>query len=87
MRLINSMSFYLGIGVDIFSMKMGKVFAVANIYGAMENKVGYQENVLAHNFLEKEKLMLGGDTNSKQKVDIWGNATRANPLAYYFKKF
>ena len=86
-KLNNSWTSDLLIGVEVSSMELGIDLTLVNVCGQCSDRVGFWNTLLARSYMIGLNLMVVGDLNFfLGRVEMWGPNARANPLVEFFLK-
>ena len=77
--------FESGVGIKLYSLELGKVMIVINIYGPYTNRETFWDELLAKEFIKDDLVVLGGDLNlTLGSGEVWGPRAIPDSQADHF---
>ena len=74
-RCDNFWGFRAGIGVEVYSRDIDRVFFVVNIYGPYQEQLPFWDRIFSMSWWNSPNLIVGGDLNfSLGEAEIWGES-------------
>jgi exonuclease III len=80
--------FESGIGLNIFSVELGRSLMLVNIYGPYVDRQRYWDSLAKCSWFSDQEVILGGDLNfSIGAAEVWGPRTNPDPMTNFFTHF
>ena len=74
-RCENFWGFHGGIGIEVYSRDIDRVFSVVNIYGLYQERLPFWDRIFSMSWWNSPDLIVGGDLNfSLGEAEIWGES-------------
>lgn len=86
-RCENFWGFHAGIGIEVYSRDIDRVFTMVNIYGPYQERLLFQDRIFSMSWWNSPDLIVGGDLNfSLGEAEIWGESAQVDELIDYFRQ-